>query len=400
MISCSLRTLHGASLSLLMVGLLTGCSAHRKAAPAAMPDPIPTTASPSEAPEAPVAEQTVPTDEAPVEDVSDELMVEPTKDGAAAETADAQPVEPGLRDLCRQLGGKEDPLLDRTRRMLVETFCGANLWFDGLFGGEPDVENARQISGRVEVSTLYTDFEGFDPKVRLRLRYDLPNLENRANLFLGREDEDEFIEDRKEGFAVRSSVFDLETEERWLAGLGYSPPGRWGNKADFRVGGRLKTAPEIFFQGRYRHHIFVGEKSVWRFRETLFWENRDGFGTTTKIDYDRVLRSDLLLRLDNVGTISEATPGLAWRSTMLLYHNLRKSRAVAGEVFLRGSTDAEVPLREYGTRAIYRRPMGKPYLFGELIAGYTWPRRVLGEPRDGSTTVGIGFELLFGRDPF
>lgn len=319
--------------------------------------------------------------------------------GCAGRRAPATPAEPGLRELCRQQTDAQE-LLDETRQVLEETFCGATLWFDGLFGGEPDVKNARDVSGRVELSTLYTQAEGVDFKPRLRLRYDLPNLERRVNVFLGRDDRDEFVEDRREGFAVRSSVFGLETQDNWLAGLGYSPPGRWANKLDFRVGARLKTAPEVFVQGRYRRNIFIGDSDVWRFRETVFYENREGFGSTTSMDFDRVLQRNLLFRWGNVGTFSESTEGLSWRSAALLYHNLRRSRAVAGEVFVRGTTGAEVPLREYGTRLIYRQPVGKPYLFGELITGYTWPRFERDEPREGSAMIGLGVEMLFGRKPY
>jgi hypothetical protein len=303
-----------------------------------------------------------------------------------------------LRELCRKPEG--EGFVDESRRRLEETFCGATLWFDGLFGGEPDLGNARAVSGRVELSTLHTDFDGLDYKGRLRLNYELPNLERRVRFFLGREDEDEFITDRREGFAIRSSVFGLENEEEWLAGLGYSPPGRWLSRTDFRVGGRVKTAPEVFGQWRLRQNVFVGEDTVWRLRETLFWENRDGFGSTSSVDVDRVLRRDLLLRWGSVGTISEVTEGIHWRSAALVYKNLPGTRAVAGELFVRGATDAEVKMREYGTRIIYREPLGRPYLFGEVILGYTWPRTVRDEPREGSTMVGFGLELLFGRDPW
>ena len=61
---------------------------------------------------------------------------------------------------------------------------------------------------------------------------------------------------------------------------------------------------------------------------------------------------------------------------------------------------AEVKLREYGVRGVYRQPIGKPYLFGDLILGYTWPRFERDEPRDGSVTFGLGVELLFGRKPY
>lgn len=306
------------------------------------------------------------------------------------------PAKPRLSTICRQA---EDAtgVIDETRQRLEETFCSATLWFDGLLGGEPDVTNAREVSGRVELSALHTEAEGFDPKARLRLRYDLPNLKRRFNVFLGRDDEDEFVEDRGEGFAIRSSVFGLDTEDRWLAGLGYSPPGRYHSKLDFRVGVRVKSATEVFAQGRYKRNYFVGEKSVWRLRETVFWENRDGFGSTTSMDFDRVLSKDYVLRWGTVGTVSEATDGMSWRSATLLYHYLGGSRAGAAEIFARGSTGSEVPVREYGARLIYRQAIGKPYFFGTAVAGYTWPRRDDDPRRDGSTMVGLGVELHFGQ---
>jgi hypothetical protein len=329
--------------------------------------------------------------------------VEPTTTSStpaipAATPAPATRAEPSLYDLCRQERRDED-LLDESRRVLAETFCGATLWFDGLFGGTPDVRNARNVSGRVELSALHTDFEGFDGKARVRLNYDLPNLERRFRFFLGR-DERSFARDRQEGFAIRSSVFGLEDRDEWLAGLGYRPPGRFLQRVDFGIGARVKSSPEVFAQTRYRRNFFLGRNDVWRFRETVFWENRDGFGSTTGMDWDRVLRRDLLLRWGNVGTISEASDGLEWRSAIVLYKNLRGLRAVAGELFARGATDAEVGFRELGARAVYRQPLRAQYFFGDLIVGYTWPKERRDQEREGSAMIGLGVELLFGRDPY
>jgi hypothetical protein len=311
----------------------------------------------------------------------------------------ASAVEPSLRELCREGAPVEQGLLDNSRRVLAETFCGATLWFDGLFG-ELDVENARAVSGRVELSTIYTEADGTEPRARLRLKYDLPNLDRRVNLFLGRDDRDDFVQGRQEGFAIRSSVFGVETEDRWLAGLGYSPPGRWKERLDFRVGGRLSSSPEVFVQGRLRRNVFLGERSVWRLRETVFYENRDGFGSTTSADFDYVLRRTLLFHWGTVGTVSEATDGLDWRSATVLYQNLGSRSALAYELFLRGSTGSDVEVREYGARGVYRRPLNREWLYGELIGGYTWPRESLDERRQGSVLVGFGLELLFGRNPY
>lgn len=314
----------------------------------------------------------------------------------------AEAGKPSLRELCRTQTPEEHALLDESRRYLEETFCGATLWFDGLFGGRPDIENARAVSGRVELSTLYTEVDGFEPKARLRLKYDLPNLEKRLNLFLGRDDSDNLVQDREEGFAIRSSVFGVETQDRWLAGLGYSVPGKWKERLDFRVGARLSSAPETFVQGRLRRNVFVGERSVWRLRETVFYENRDGFGSTTSADFDHVLRRTLLFHWGTVGTVSESTDGLDWRSATVLYQNLgsRSRSALAYELFLRGSTGSDFAVREYGARTVYRRPLNRQWLFGELVGGYTWPRESVDEPREGSALIGIGVELLFGKNPY
>jgi len=383
----------------LVAGLLTlaaltaGCAGRRQpvvvdAGITAVP-PEGSEGTAGEAPPAPVPEP------APVDSTTEST----TPAVPAATPAPAPRAEPSLHDLCRQARGEED-LLDESRRMLAETFCGATLWFDGLFGGTPDVRNARAVSGRVELSALHTDFEGFDGKARVRLNYDLPNLERRVRLFLGRDERSSVAADRQEGFAIRSSVFGLEDRDEWLAGLGYRPPGRFLQRVDFGVGARLKSSPEVFAQTRYRRNFFLGRNDVWRFRETVFWENRDGFGSTTSMDWDRVLRRDLLLRWGNVGTISEGSDGLEWRSAIVLYKNLRGLRAVAGELFARGATDAEVSFRELGARAVYRQPLRARYFFGDLIVGYTWPKEKRDQQREGSAMVGLGVELLFGHGPY
>lgn len=361
-------------------------------APAVEPEPSPDAAAPAKAP-VPEFAPLGTSEAAPAPESLEAALPEPEPPPAPAED------KVSLSELCRETRRPAD-LVDSARQRLQETFCGATLWLDGLFGGEPDVDNARAVSGRAELTALYTEDEGFDPKARLRLHYDLPNLERRLKLFLGRDDEDEFVQDRREGLAIRSSVFGLEGQEKWLAGLGYSPPGRWAERVDFRLGARVKTAPEIFVQTRYRRNVFLGDRTVWRLRETVFWENRDGFGSTSSVDFDRVLRRDLLFRWGAVATVSEATEGAAWRNAAVLYRNLQRSRAVAGELFWRGATGAEVRLREYGGRAIVRFPLRGRMLMGETVVGYTFPRRYRDEPRKGSAMLGFGVELLFGDLPY
>ncbi len=318
---------------------------------------------------------------------------------AVVETEEPSEPPEAAKHPCDRAPAPGETPIDEARRLLAETLCRANLWLDGLFGEDEHPEAARNAHGRAELSLWHGDYEGMKLGVRLNARIDLPNVEERLNAFFGRDDPDDFVQDRREGAALRSQMRSFERNESWLAGFGYSLPGDYRQRFDVRVGSRLSTAPKLFVQGRWRRNIEVGDATLWHLRQTVFWTNRDGFGTTSSVEYDRVLSPTMLFRVGVVGTVSERAEGLDWRSIALLFQNLPGPHAVALETFARGETRAEVPLRDYGGRVIYRRTLRRrEWLFGEAFVGYSWPRRYLEESREGSLSLGVGLELLFGRD--
>lgn len=304
--------------------------------------------------------------------------------------------DPGPWEHCQRNPEPDEDVVEQSRRVLAETFCGATLWFDGLFGSDPDVAAARATSGRVELSTMYSDFYGVEVDGRLRLHYELPNLERRVNLVLGRGDSDEMVQDREEGSALGSAASGVEAARSWLAGVGLSGPGRWAERVEFRAGVDVSTRPGLFAQGRLRQVLPVSETATWTFRETLFWRQRDGFGLTGRVDHDRALSPLVVFHWGTTATLSEVSDGVVWRSAGVLYRHLGQGRGVAGELFLRGATSAEVALQDYGVRAALRVPLGRPYLFGEIVLGYSWPQTDPLVPRRGSPAIGVGTEMLFG----
>jgi hypothetical protein len=304
-------------------------------------------------------------------------------------------------DPCSEPKAVGEEAIDAARRRLFQTLCGAALWFDGLFGVEQHVGAAEKTTGRLELSFTDSAYWGFKARTRFHFRARFPNLDERINAFIGRDDEEEFVRDRNEGFALRSQFRHFEDDDdRWVAGLGYGLPGLYKVRTDFRVGGKGGREPEIFAQARLRRNFFIGDRSLWHLRPTGFWTNRKKWGTTMAIDFDHVLAPNVLFRWANVASWTEETEGLDWRVATVLYHNLEsKGRAVAYETYVRGETDDEVPLREYGARAILRRPLKRrEWLFGELYLGYGWPKEEIEEEREGSYSVGFGLELLFGRE--
>ncbi len=296
---------------------------------------------------------------------------------------------------CKLLEMPDEGIVDHSRLRLAQTVCGATAWFDGLFGERHVTTKARFGFGRLELSVTHSKFDGTHLGARFNARYPLPKLEKRLHIFVARENRDTFIANRMEELALRSQFLKVETQDRWVAGVGYALSESEQHSTSFRIGARVNSTPEIFGQGVHWREITLSERSRLFLRETVFWTNRDGFGSTTSVGADRVLNDKLVGRIDTVGTISQVTAGVDWRTSATLYQSLEHLQAVAGQVFVRGETRADVPLKEYGINLIYRRPLGHEWLFGEGVVGYSRPREQLDQTRVGSYLVGIGLEVAF-----
>ncbi len=315
-----------------------------------------------------------------------------------AATKVAEPEEINAFVACSRRAKRREILLDTASRRLHQTVCGAALWFDGLFG-ERDLDAAQNSYGRVELTNAYSQFDGNDTRLRFDARVQLPALEHRLSAFIGRDNEDDFVRDRSEGHALRSQTRRVNDRDEFLGGLGFVVVTTDRFQSDFKVGVRNVRLPKVFVQNRLSYIPYSDKVDRVYLRATPFWNNRDGFGLTASSDIDHAIGQTFLLRWGNIGTISEESAGLDWRSAVLLYQNLRGSSALAYEVFIRGATAAPEPLGEYGVHMIYREPFFEERLFGVLVLGYSWPRNDPALARDGSAAISVGVEMPFGAAP-
>lgn len=333
-----------------------------------------------------------PAQAAPAHALSDKDLDEALRDAAKQEERN----ERKRLDPCQRPDLDEVPVIDDTREFLEEELCGAALWIDGLFGERGNEEAARRTHGFVELSNYYSEFEGYDSRARMRVQVDLPTMENRLSAFIGRENDDDFVRGRSEAFELRSQFPTLDDENEWLAGLGYSLPGRKRLETNFRVGVRGLAHPKVFVQSRLRYNVYADNDDIAYVSTTPFWNNHDGYGITQSFDYSHVITRSRLLRWYSVGTVSQESRGLNWRNSLIHYQNLLHKRGLAYEAFVRGETDEPEPLYEYGGRVLFRHPFLKRRLYAEWALGYSWPRTDPAAERQGAANVGLGLEMPFG----
>jgi hypothetical protein len=306
---------------------------------------------------------------------------------------------PGPITACKEIQPEHDTMLERVRRTLAVTACASSAWLDGFFGDQFHYDAYLDTRGSISVGTLWSEYDGFDPRLRARVRLQLPQWDERISAFAGRVGEDDYVSDTEGEFtALPTRQFGGIEDESVLVGLGYSSPDRTGNDFDAGVGVRVDLPLDPYARARYEIVRTFAEHYVFRARETVFWQNTEGFGTTTRFNIDRALSERFLLRWNNLGKYTEETQGVEWFSELTLFQRLNERMGIAWQNYVTGASDAEVDLQRVGARAIFRRQMTPDWLFLELRAGVGWPRLKITERRERSLEGGIAFEMLFSGD--
>jgi hypothetical protein len=366
----------------------------------------PQTQTPEEATDRPPEPHEVPPDR-PISELDETEQPPPSpeqaKERVKEEKVTVQPIPgefaPNALTACKEIKPEQDTILHRVRRTLAVTACASSAWVDGLFGDQFHYSEYLKTRGTVSLGTLWSEYDGFDPRLRARVHLQLPQWDERISAFAGRVGENDYVSDTEGEFdALPTRQFGGIEDESVLVGLGYSKPTRTGNDFDAGVGVRVDLPLDPYARARYEIVRAFAEHYVFRARETVFWQNSEGFGTTTRFNIDRALSERFLVRWNNVGKYTEETPGLEWFSEVTLFQRLNDRTGLAWQNHISGATDGEVDLERFGARVIMRRQLTPSWLFLEMRGGIEWPRLKIDESRERSFEAGIAFEMQFSNE--
>jgi hypothetical protein len=293
-----------------------------------------------------------------------------------------------------------DQWLDRTQRDVYDLAMNSAMRIDHAFGSERDLSDYRGAQGSLSPALLWDQFDGFQPKLRFRVDLPLPQLNERVRAFIGRVNPDEYVTERAQQSGAFQRQYGPAREDQTLAGIVYRTPPKQGSSFDAGAGVRVRLPLDPYVKGSYMYERGSTEHGLFSLRETLFWQNSEHAGVTTRVDLEQVLMDCLLLRWTTSGSISEKSEGVFGYSAVMALLGLPNRRAVAFEVGFDGETDAAVPLHEYGFKAAYRQSVYRDWLVLELRTSLTWPKEDPARQREPSWGVGIGFEMFFGTDEF
>jgi hypothetical protein len=296
---------------------------------------------------------------------------------------------------------RRDHWLDRSHAGIHEFLWRTSMRVDGWFGADvPEDIYANNTHGSITPIVLWDEFNGLSQKFRFRMKMPLPHLDERYNAFIGTFSRDEFVteRDQESGAIPRQRSGGTIEEDQTLLGIQYRE--REGGRFEADAGIRIRFPIDPFVKAGYRFEHRTGNDFLISLRETGFWQNSEGFGLTSRLDVERPLDIDALVRWTASATISQESEGVRGYSALTLYKGIGRDRSIAGQIFTAGEFDAAVPLGEYGIRVAYRRKVLRDWLVLELRPSVTWPKDDPLQPRKASWGFGVGLEMSFGDSRF
>ena len=301
----------------------------------------------------------------------------------------------------RQRGETDDEWLDRTQQGVHEMVWKSAMHVDRWFGSQEPPSAYQGASGSLSPALLWDEFKGFQPKVRFRVDVPLPQLNERFNAFVGRVDRDEYVSERN----LRSGAFQRQYgeigEEQTLAGIVYRTPPKQGSRFDAGAGVRVRLPLDPYVKGSYVFEHGDSMSGLLSLRQTVFWQNSQRSGFTSRADLEKLFAEDLwLVRWTTSASISEKSNGVYGYSAITALRGLPNRRAIAFEMGADGATDDRVAMHDFGFKAAYRQSIARDWLVMEWRTSLGWPKDEPEQPRKPSWGLGVGFEMFFGTDEF
>ena len=298
------------------------------------------------------------------------------------------------------MAAEREPLLDRTQAGVENVVTGTAQFVDNIFGSAEVDESASVTRGRLSLGSQWDPRDGLRERIRLKARFALPAIEERASFFFGRGDANDFVDGSSDdNIDTLPDRFNDFQEEDWLLGIGYSRDAQLQRGWSFGAGVRMKTPLEPFVRATYRWNRAFSDDWLWRVEPRLFVQSQRGAGISIQNVLDHVVNDTWLLRSYSVVVAEEEVEGISWTSKLVAYQSLSTKHALSYAIYGTGETDYEVPLRDYGFELRYRRQISREWLFVELLTYVNWPRDFLLEQRERNVGVGIEFEMQFGDWP-
>ena len=263
------------------------------------------------------------------------------------------------------------------------------------FGDDHEFDD-EQFTGMVSVGFRQDESDGFDPRIRVRIKSELPNVSSRLNAFIGRVDADSYISNTEEGGNRANNVglrSNDEQEDEWLIGLGYKRAKEDRGGLDYSVGAKLNSGLSPYAQVAYRANFVERENHHWRTRQTVFWKKTEKFGFSSRLNYNYFIGEKDILDWTTDLKYTEEQEQWEWITSTALHHSISSRKGISSRVYARGETNIEVDIPEFGVTFTYIRPLWRDWFIMEAGVDFRWEKEFNSQGKLSKSNTGLPFSL-------
>lgn len=286
------------------------------------------------------------------------------------------------------------PLIDRMHSGLEHRLDRYAIYFDGFFADERADEESAETQLRLISSAYYRESDDFSFKQRIKARVNLPRLKQRVNLLIDTESDDtSTLADQIPG----AQANELHKEETSVA-LQLVQESKTDLGISHRVGLSLNDGkPNPKVRSQVRFNLQLSPRDLLRFTQAGFWEEVEGWGQESRIDYERLLHRETpdrssLLRLSLRGLTSETSDGYEWSMPLEVLTALPGRRAYAVGASISGVTDTDTGITNTTFFLRYRQSLWRKWFFLDLTPQLEWPKE---DGRETRISTRLSLEILF-----
>lgn len=286
----------------------------------------------------------------------------------------------------------EGTAVDAAEDALTGGTTGAASWFDSFFADSQFEAELDEFQLRLRFDNFFEEGNGYKFNLRASLKLPIPGFNNRLLLSAdGAADDDDSIDDT-EADDIAQNLSGTDDAFGRLA-LSYFLANNRNRSISSQVGVRVSGGVAGFAGLRYRELFALSDTWNLRFIERFRWYTDNGFESRTRLQLDRVIFDESLLRLETRGDWYEDESGFFYQLNAKLFQPLPGPRALEYQFINQFETSPSNRLDETLFRVRYRQNIWEDWLIFEVAPQLSFERD---NDFEGAPGILLRLEALFG----
>lgn len=232
---------------------------------------------------------------------------------------------------------------------------------DSFFGSTRGDDYASGTRLRIYWDHYKKESYPYSSKLTLRLKLDLPDLQNKIKFKFNWSQKKENVPKAAENSNQSNLKLGPKIEQERL----------WRLSMDSGLNVEIPIDP--FIRTRLFKTYFFGKWELLPAQE-FFYYLREKLGETTTLNLDHPIRENILLRIENAATWYDNSDELATIHGPSLFQEITDKRAISYNLKAIGTNRPTFYIKDYYASVTYRQDLHRQWIYGEITPQINWPK--------------------------